>query len=70
MMNEDMSPLYYSTLRWVKRLLTEDYHLSAEEADAAIEFYDLKEFFEMDPEMAAHDGNEEWARRIYEYRYI
>ena len=58
--------LYAGTVRRVKALLQKEYGLSKTNAQRAIETYDLESFFTADPDMAAHDANEVWAKRIYE----
>ena len=59
--------LYAGTVRRVKALLQKEYRLTKADAERAIEKYDLESFFTADPDMAAHDANEVWAQRIYEF---
>lgn len=59
--------LYTGTLSRVKMLLAKDYKLSPDEIEKAIDAYQLESFFIADADMAAHDSNEDWAKRIYEF---
>ena len=64
---QHIASLYEGTVRRVKMILTRDYGMSKNEAKKAIEAYRLEEFFIADADMAAHDANEVWAKRIYEF---
>lgn len=65
--SERSMTLYQTTERLVRMILVRDYGMTKNEAKKAIAEYRLEEFFIADPDMAAHDSNEEWAKRIYEY---
>ena len=59
--------LYEGTYKRVKRILKESYKMTESQAKKAIKEYNLEEFFIRDEEMASHDSNESWARRIFDF---
>ena len=56
-----------NAIKWIRHLLIKNYHLTAKDADFAIDKSAVKNIYSCDIEMSSHDSIEEWAKEVYNF---